>query len=50
MSRPLMLQDKHAIVFGAGGSIGPAVAKELALQGDTPPTSASPLWPVDSSY
>ena len=28
-----ILQDKHAVVFGAGGSIGAAVAKELAVEG-----------------
>jgi 3-oxoacyl-[acyl-carrier protein] reductase len=27
------LQGKHALVFGAGGSIGAAVAKELAAEG-----------------
>ena len=27
------LQNKHAVVFGAGGSIGSAVAKELASEG-----------------
>jgi NAD(P)-dependent dehydrogenase (short-subunit alcohol dehydrogenase family) len=27
------LQDKHAVVFGAGGSIGTAVAKEFAAEG-----------------
>ena len=33
MSRSGMLQDKHAVVFGGGGSIGAAVAKELASEG-----------------
>src|SRR6516165_7071139 len=28
-----MLQDKIAVVFGAGGSIGAAVAKEFAAEG-----------------
>jgi NAD(P)-dependent dehydrogenase (short-subunit alcohol dehydrogenase family) len=28
-----VLQDKNAVVFGAGGSIGAAVAKELATEG-----------------
>jgi 3-oxoacyl-[acyl-carrier protein] reductase len=28
-----ILQEKHAVVFGAGGSIGAAVAKEFAAQG-----------------
>ena len=27
------LQGKHAVVFGAGGSIGAAVAKEFAAEG-----------------
>jgi 3-oxoacyl-[acyl-carrier protein] reductase len=33
MSGSLMLQDKRAVVFGAGGSIGSAVALELASEG-----------------
>ena len=33
MSTSLMLQDKRAVVFGGGGSIGAAVAKELASEG-----------------
>ena len=33
MSPSPMLQDKHAVVFGAGGSIGAVVAKELASEG-----------------
>jgi 3-oxoacyl-[acyl-carrier protein] reductase len=33
MSTSLALQGKHAVVFGAGGSIGAAVAKELAIEG-----------------
>jgi 3-oxoacyl-[acyl-carrier protein] reductase len=32
-SRSSILQGKHAIVFGAGGSIGGAVAKEFAAEG-----------------
>lgn len=28
-----LLRDKHAVVFGAGGSIGSAVAKEFAAEG-----------------
>ena len=32
MSSPI-LQEKHAVVFGAGGSIGAAVAKEFAAEG-----------------
>jgi 3-oxoacyl-ACP reductase-like protein len=30
---PRMLQDKNAVVFGAGGSIGAAIAKEFAAEG-----------------
>jgi NAD(P)-dependent dehydrogenase (short-subunit alcohol dehydrogenase family) len=33
MSGTGILKGKHAVVFGAGGSIGAAVAKELAAQG-----------------
>jgi 3-oxoacyl-[acyl-carrier protein] reductase len=33
-STPL-LQNKHAVIFGAGGSVGQAVAKEFAAQGAT---------------
>jgi NAD(P)-dependent dehydrogenase (short-subunit alcohol dehydrogenase family) len=33
MSRSPMLQGKNAVVFGAGGSIGGAVAKEFAAEG-----------------
>jgi NAD(P)-dependent dehydrogenase (short-subunit alcohol dehydrogenase family) len=33
MNRTPILKDKHAIVFGAGGSIGSAVAREFAIEG-----------------
>src|SRR5215467_725907 len=33
MNNSPILQGKHAIVFGAGGSIGAAVAKEFASEG-----------------
>jgi len=33
MNSTLILKDKHAVVFGAGGSIGSAVAKEFAKEG-----------------
>ena len=33
MSNSLMLQDKHAVLFGAAGSIGAAVARGLASHG-----------------
>ena len=32
MSSPI-LREKHAVVFGAGGSIGASVAKEFAAEG-----------------
>jgi NAD(P)-dependent dehydrogenase (short-subunit alcohol dehydrogenase family) len=33
MSTSLLLQDKRAVVFGGGGSIGAAVAREFASEG-----------------
>ena len=33
MNRAPILQGKHAVVFGAGGSIGAAVSKEFAAEG-----------------
>jgi NAD(P)-dependent dehydrogenase (short-subunit alcohol dehydrogenase family) len=33
MSNAPILQGKHAVIFGAGGSIGTAVARELAAEG-----------------
>lgn len=30
-----LLQNKHAVIFGAGGAVGAAVAKEFAAQGAT---------------
>jgi NADP-dependent 3-hydroxy acid dehydrogenase YdfG len=35
MKKPALpiLEGKHGVVFGAGGSIGAAVAKEFAAQG-----------------
>jgi NAD(P)-dependent dehydrogenase (short-subunit alcohol dehydrogenase family) len=33
MNNSAILQGKHAVVFGAGGSIGAAVAKEFAAEG-----------------
>jgi NADP-dependent 3-hydroxy acid dehydrogenase YdfG len=33
VTRAPILQGKNATVFGAGGSIGAAVAKEFALEG-----------------
>jgi NAD(P)-dependent dehydrogenase (short-subunit alcohol dehydrogenase family) len=33
MSSSFILQNKHAVVFGAGGSVGAAVAREFAAEG-----------------
>lgn len=33
MNEPAILKDKHAVVFGASGSIGAAVARTFAAQG-----------------
>ena len=33
MSNSKILEGKHAVVFGAGGTIGPAVAQEFAAEG-----------------
>jgi NAD(P)-dependent dehydrogenase (short-subunit alcohol dehydrogenase family) len=33
MSTSLLLQDKHAVVFGGGGSIGAAVARQFGSEG-----------------
>lgn len=33
MNSTPILKGKHAVVFGAGGSIGTAVAKEFASEG-----------------
>ena len=33
MSKSPILEGKHAVVFGAGGSIGAAVAREFAVEG-----------------
>ena len=30
-----LLKNKHAVIFGAGGAVGTAVAKEFAAQGAT---------------
>jgi 3-oxoacyl-[acyl-carrier protein] reductase len=32
-TRPRRLEDKTAVIFGAGGEVGGAVAKELAAHG-----------------
>ena len=33
MSKSPILEGKHAVVFGTGGSIGAAVAREFAVEG-----------------
>ena len=35
LTHPPLLTHKHAVIFGAGGAIGQAVAKEFAAQGAT---------------
>src|SRR5215467_6076139 len=35
LTHPPLLPHKHAVIFGAGGAIGAAVAKEFAAQGAT---------------
>ena len=35
LTHPLLLTHKHAVIFGAGGAIGQALAKEFAAQGAT---------------
>jgi NAD(P)-dependent dehydrogenase (short-subunit alcohol dehydrogenase family) len=42
-----LLQNKHAVIFGAGGAIGQAVAKEFAAQGATVFLSGRRLAPVE---
>lgn len=32
---PILLQNKHAVIFGAGGAVGTAAAREFAAQGAT---------------
>jgi NADP-dependent 3-hydroxy acid dehydrogenase YdfG len=34
MSKSPILEGKHAVVFGAGGSIGAAIAREFAAEGE----------------
>jgi 3-oxoacyl-[acyl-carrier protein] reductase len=47
MSNPKILQGKHAVVFGAGGSIGAAVAREFAVEGATVFLSGRTRFNVD---
>ena len=35
VTHPQLLVNKHAVIFGAGGAVGAAVAKEFAAQGAT---------------
>src|SRR5215469_13442832 len=35
LTHPPLLTHKHAVIFGAGGAVGTAVAKEFAAQGAT---------------
>jgi 3-oxoacyl-[acyl-carrier protein] reductase len=42
-----LLKDKHAVIFGAGGAVGAAVAREFAAQGATVFLSGRTLDPVE---
>jgi NAD(P)-dependent dehydrogenase (short-subunit alcohol dehydrogenase family) len=42
-----LLTDKHAVIFGAGGAVGAAVAKEFAAQGATVFISGRTLGAVE---
>ena len=42
-----LLTKKHAVIFGAGGAVGTAVAKEFAAQGATVFLSGRTLGPVE---
>ena len=42
----MLLQDRNAIVYGAGGSLGGAVAKALAREGATVFVTGRRLDPV----
>jgi NAD(P)-dependent dehydrogenase (short-subunit alcohol dehydrogenase family) len=42
-----LLQNKHAVIFGAGGAVGTAVAKEFAAQGAIVYLSGRRLAPVE---
>jgi NAD(P)-dependent dehydrogenase (short-subunit alcohol dehydrogenase family) len=42
-----LLPDKHAVIFGAGGAVGKAVAKEFAAQGATVFLSGRTLGAVE---
>src|SRR5437588_10977798 len=51
MEKPLthtpLLTNKHAVIFGAGGAVGTAVAKEFAAQGATVFLSGRTLGAVE---
>src|SRR5437867_4954352 len=42
-----LLTNKHAVIFGAGGAVGTAVAKEFAAQGATVFLSGHTLGAVE---
>jgi NAD(P)-dependent dehydrogenase (short-subunit alcohol dehydrogenase family) len=43
----LLLKNKHAVIFGAGGAVGTAVAKEFAAQGATVYLSGRTLGAIE---
>ncbi|HEX4207054.1 MAG TPA: SDR family oxidoreductase [Ktedonobacteraceae bacterium] len=47
LASTLLLQNKHAVIFGASGAIGTAVAKEFAAQGARVFLSGHRLAPVE---
>lgn len=46
---PLLLKNKHAVIFGGGGAIGTAVAREFAAQGATVFLSSRTLDAVEQT-
>jgi hypothetical protein len=46
---PMLLQDKVAVVYGAGGAIGGAVARAFASEGATQVLTGRQLAPVELS-
>ena len=47
LTHPPLLTNKHAVIFGAGGAVGTAVAKEFAAQGATVFLSGRTLGTVE---
>src|SRR5207247_10628701 len=47
LTHPPLLTNKHAVIFGAGGAVGTAVAKEFAAQGATVFLSGHTLGAVE---